>query len=291
MILLFTLPGLVMFCQTALAQSVLADASTLSVNVRMVEVYASVSDGHGKPVRGLNAEHFDIVEDGKPQRIALFEPQTAALTMALLIDTTGSMTRRLPHVKNAVARLLGDMKHEDTVGLFSFTNQLTMLHPFSRDRSAALRRLFEARAAGRTALYDSLVQLARAMSSMSGKKAILLFTDGDDNASLLPIDAVLTTTRQVGIPVYTIAQDPSPANSTLSRRLQDLSRNTGGIAFTVSTSNDVARAFGEITRDMQCLYLLGYYSEPNRDSRWHRISVSLPQRSGLKVRAKEGYRQ
>jgi len=283
--------ALSILCKATAAQSAFVDASTLSVNVRMVEIYASVAGKDGRPAGGLTAEHFDVMEDGRRQRITLFEPQTAALTTALLIDTTGSMTRQLPHVKNAISHLLEEMKPEDTVGLFSFTNQLTVLKPFGRDRTAVLRALLGARAAGRTALYDSLAQLARSMSGLSGKKAILLFTDGDDNASLLPVDSVLTSVRQAGIPVYCIALDQTQTISNLSKRLGEISQNTGGIAFAVRTTNDVSRAFEEITRDLQCLYLLGYYSGTSNRTPWHRIQVSLPQQRGFKVRAKEGYWQ
>src|SRR4030095_1793851 len=94
LILLFMLSVL---CQTTAAQSAFVDASTLSVNVRMVEIYASVVGGDGKRAGGLSVEHFAVMEDGKRQVINLFEPQAAALTPALLIDTTGSMTRQLPH--------------------------------------------------------------------------------------------------------------------------------------------------------------------------------------------------
>ena len=291
MILLILVFMLSILCQTTAAQNAFVDASTLSVNVRMVEVYASVVGGDGKRAGGLSVDHFDVIEDGRRQAITLFEPQTAALTTALLIDTTGSMTRQLPHVKNAIARLLEDMKPEDTVGLFSFTNQLTVLHPFGRDRTAVLRALLGARAAGRTALYDSLAQLAHSMSGLSGKKAILLFTDGDDNASRLPADSVLNAVRQAGIPVYCIALDQSESCSILLKRLREISQNTGGIAFTVRTPRDVPRAFEEITNDLQCLYLLGYYSGASSRTAWHRIQVDLPQLRGLKVRAKQGYWQ
>ncbi len=80
----------------------------------MVEVYASVMDGRGRPVPGLKADQFEVVEDGRPQPIRLFQPQSSSLTMALVIDTTGSMMRELPRVKNAVANLLGLMKPDDS---------------------------------------------------------------------------------------------------------------------------------------------------------------------------------
>jgi hypothetical protein len=105
------------------------------------------------------------------------------------------------------------------------------------------------------------------------------------------VDSVLISVRQAGIPVYCIALDQTQTNSNLSKRLGEISQNTGGIAFAVRTTNDVSRAFEEITRDLQCLYLLGYYSGTSNRTPWHRIQVSLPQQRGFKVRAKEGYWQ
>jgi Ca-activated chloride channel homolog len=288
--LLSTFSGLLMLCQAATAQSPFTDPSTLAVNVRMVEVYASVSDGHGKPVKGLTANHFRVIEDGRFQRIAQFEPQTAALTIALLIDTTGSMAKQLPQVKNAIARLLEEMKPEDSFGLFSFTNQLTVLHPFSRDRTAALRALLGTQASGRTALYDSLAQLARNMSRLSGKKAILIFTDGDDNASLLPIQTALKIVQDAGIPVYCLAQGRALTNAAFLRLLEEISRGTGGIAFKVYRSEGVVRDFDLIARDLQGLYLLVYYpDESGAYRKFRKIHVSVLGFFGLQVRAKKGY--
>src|SRR5262245_9545630 len=90
---------------------------TLKVYVRMVEVYAKVSDGNGRPVPNLQPDDFRVVEEGRPQEIKVFEPQSSALTIALLVDTTGSMMSDLPKVKNAIGRLLSSLRPEDRVGL------------------------------------------------------------------------------------------------------------------------------------------------------------------------------
>jgi Ca-activated chloride channel homolog len=157
--------------------------TTLNVDVRMIEVYAAVSDARGRPVTNLQSEDFYVMEDNRPQQIRVFEPESSAITIALLVDTTGSMNDELPRVRNAVARLLEAVKPEDNVGLFTFASGLNTLSNFSTNRSTTLNAIFKARAAGQTALFDSLALLSRQISRNAGKKAIVLFTDGDDNSS------------------------------------------------------------------------------------------------------------
>src|SRR5215510_14950463 len=157
--LFFTLNAELSWSQTA-----------LKVDVRMIEVYATVSDNRGRPMTNLQSEDFHVLEDNRPQQIRLFQPQSSSITVALLVDTTGSMAADLPRVKNAVARLLSAVKPEDSVGLFTFANGLNKLSDFTTDRSAVLGGILKARAAGQTALFDSLAQLSRQLSKGGGKK-------------------------------------------------------------------------------------------------------------------------
>lgn len=283
---------LALFSSTVLGQAV-APQTTLSVNVRMVEVYASVLDSHGKHVLGLGKDQFEIAEDGQVQKVQLFESQAAALSTALLIDTTGSMLRDLPRVKNAVSNLLSLMKPEDSFGLFSFDTRLTILHPFSRDRASAMRALLRTRASGATALYDALTQLASEVSKSSGKKVILLFTDGDDNSSIMTREAAERNVKRVGVPIYAVAEGAALASKPLMKSLEEICRSTGGLIFQARKSDDLAHIFGEIGRDLQYLYLVGYYPslDHQRKTDWHRVSVRLPQHRDFKIRAKEGYWQ
>ncbi len=113
---------------------------SLKVEVRMVEIYAAVLNGK-KYVPGLQQDQFQVLENGRPQKIAAFEAQSTPLTMALLMDTTGSMQKALPFVKNAVMQLLTNMRPEDQVGLFSFTDQLQVLQPFGKEKSLELHSI------------------------------------------------------------------------------------------------------------------------------------------------------
>lgn len=264
--------------------------TTLKVDVRMIEVYAAVSDHRGRPMTNLQSEDFHVLEDSRPQQIRVFEPQSSAMTIALLVDTTGSMTADLPRVKNAIARLLDAVKPEDSVGLFTFANGLNRLSSFSTDRSPALKAIFKARAAGQTALFDSLAQLSRQLSRDAGKKAILLFTDGDDNSSVLTLEASIKSVQRTGVPIYAVLFGSALKNPDLSKRLERISISTGGIPFKVKDARQVAEAFARVGQDMQNMYLIGYQSDSdNQQDDWHSIKVALPNHPKLKLRAKEGY--
>jgi Ca-activated chloride channel homolog len=282
--------GLLLLCQPLLSQGLSGDPSSLSVKVRMVEVYAAVLDHRGKHIPGLDPSQFEIMEDGQRQEISLFKPQAATVTAAILIDCTGSMARELPHVKNAVAGLLTAAKPEDSFGLFAFSNRLKVLQSFTQNRRAVLKALLETRAMGDTALFDSLAQLARELSGVDGKRAILLFTDGDDNASVLSPNAAVESIKRTGIPMYTIAQGQALKCPQLIKRLEEISKATGGLLFEVNRTEEIAKKFQEIEEDLQHLYLLGYYSSNQSNSDWRRIMVRLPHQRGAKIRAKEGYR-
>jgi Ca-activated chloride channel homolog len=271
------------------AQKFETTADTLSVRVRLVEVHAAVTDQRGRYLSGLQAGQFRVMEDGRPQAIHIFEAQSSALTLALLVDTTGSMAKVLPHVKNAVAQLVSAMKPEDSIGLFSFRNRLSVLQPFTRDHSAALKALLATRAAGSTALFDSLTQLAVELSRTNGKKAILLFTDGEDNSSLLSMEQALQTVKRNGFPIYAVSQGAALENKTMLKRLQEVSELSGGMAFEVRDSDEIGKTFSRVAADLQHLYLLAYYPSHQENLRWRTINVVLPEQKGLKVRAKEGY--
>jgi len=251
------------------AQEAIENAPSLSVSVRMVEVYAAVLDKHGRYVSGLTPDRFEIMEDGRPQQIRLFEPHSASLTTALLIDTTGSMLNELPRVKNAVLNLLNMMKPEDNVGLFTFTTSLNRVQPFTQNRTSLMRALLGTRAAGSTALFDSLTKLAPEVAKVNGKKVILLFTDGDDNSSVVTRETAIRNIRKVGVPLYAVAQGEALSSRSLMKSLQEICEMTGGLVYEARKPDEVAKVFQEIGKDLQSLYLLGYYPSTESKLEWH----------------------
>jgi Ca-activated chloride channel homolog len=268
-----------------------ADApGSLRVDVRMVEIYAAVLDGK-KYVQGLQQNQFQVIENGHTQKIVAFESQSTPLTLALLLDTTGSMQKSLPFVKNAVMQLLTNMRVEDKVGLFSFTEQLRTLQPFGQDKNLAVKALLATKAQGSTALFDALTQLSTEVLKVKGKKAILVFTDGDDNSSSLSESTAINNLKRTGVPTYAVAQGSALSNKRLMKSLKEITSSTGGITFEVNDTDELVKVLEEIGTDLQHLYFLGYYPKTqDNKTRWQPITVQLAKPLHYKVRAKEGYR-
>ena len=263
----------------------------IRIDSRTVEVYVSITDTKGKAVRNLQAEDFRVFEDGREQEIRIFELPSTGVTLALLIDTTASVAADLPHVKNAVGRLLGALRPDDTVGLFTFATYLTPLSDFTTDRRRTLGAVLQTRAAGETALFDSLAQLSRSLSKVSGKKAILLFTDGDDTSSKLSMEKSLDETSRVGIPIYAMLYGRALGDSSLLKRLENISKTSGATSFRVRQPNDLAVAFQSVAEDLQDQYLLGYQFKGDPKKDWHSLKVELSKQQKLNVSSREGYWQ
>jgi Ca-activated chloride channel homolog len=274
---------------TVLLPSLCLAQMRLSIDVRMVEVSVSVNDEKGKPVVNLQAADFRVMEDGHPQEIRIFEPSSSAMTLALLIDTTASVANELPHVKNAIIRLLSSAESDDSIGLFTFAGNLTSLSNFTTDRKAMLGAVLRTRAAGNTALFDSLAQLSRDTSRIGGKKAILLFTDGDDNVSTISFEASIKETKRVGIPIFAMLYGRALTDSSLLKRLEDISRSTGGTPFRVRRADDLPDIVHQIGEDLRHSYLLSYQSDNTSQAEWRALKVELPSKLKLSVKAKDGY--
>jgi Ca-activated chloride channel family protein len=258
-------------------------------DVRLVEVYASVFDQKGNHVDGLSKDQFHILDEGTPQTMLSFEAETSDLTCAVLLDTTGSMQGALPSVKNAVSELLGKMREGDSVGIFGFNSTLVTLQDFTGDRAAARRAVLRTRAAGATALFDSIAEVARNIASHKGKKAIVLFTDGDDNASGLTADAAIKRVLETGVPVYAVAEGEARKSSQLRRQLRQIAERTGGFSYEAKSAGDIEKVFRDIQGELKHLYLLTYRPPDADQSKWRTIRVEIGGLTGYKVRGKQGY--
>jgi len=256
---------------------------------RIVEVYATVTDGRGRYVDDLRAPQFTILEEGHPKPVFAFENHTSSVTVALLFDTTGSMEEALPPLKNAALRLLDDLRPDDTVAVYGFNDRVTELQEFTKDKVAAKRAVLRAHASGTTALYDALVSVIHDLSGRSGKKVIIVFTDGDDNASMLTSDTAVMRAKSRGIPIHTIAEGQALTNQTLIGELANVSHATGGTPFLIRTLADIGGVFQKVSEDLMHGYLLAFQPEPGEDRKWRKIQVVLSGPKGRVVRAREGF--
>src|SRR5215472_6189484 len=272
---------------TASAQESLA---TIKVNVRLVEVYATVLDHKGKFVDGLRRDDFQILEDGKPQRISIFENNLEALSCAILLDTTGSMREALPRVKNSVTKLIDGLAPQDSIAIYTFDDHLTVRQDFTSDKDAAKRAVLRTRAAGSTALFDALSEASEELAKRPGKKALIVFTDGDDNSSLLTASGAIAQARKVGIPLYAIAEGDATHSSQLTKVLNELSENTGGASYRVRKPDDIEEIFHTVANNLRHLYLMSYKpSAEGTDGKWRKIDILVSGVENYHLRCKQGY--
>jgi Ca-activated chloride channel family protein len=264
--------------------------NTIKVNVRLVEVYATVLDRRGAYVDGLTSGNFQILEDGRPQRIAIFENNADALSCAILLDTTGSMKEALPRVKNSVLKLIDELEPQDSIAIYTFDQRLVLRQDFTTDKEAAKRAVLRTRAGGSTALFDAICETAEELSRRRGKKAFVVFTDGDDNSSLLTASAVVDKAQKLGIPLYTLAEGEATRSAKLGKLLAELSERTGGASYRVNKAGDIDQVFQKIAGNLRHLYLLSYIPPAGEsDGRWRKIDVVVSGVQDYRLRAKQGY--
>jgi Ca-activated chloride channel family protein len=262
----------------------------IRVKVPLVEVYASVYDRTGQYVEGLVRESFRVLEDGKPQQIMNFEADSGRLSCAVLLDTTGSMNEALPHVKNSIVKLIDILRPEDAVAVFTFDRRLVVRQEFTSDKAAAKRAVLRTRAEGQTALFDALSEVVQEISERPGKKALVVFSDGDDNASVLNANSAVTRAKKAGIPLYAIAEGEATRSRELRRLLDDLSKRTGGASYQAKKPSEIEEVFQKIAIDLRHLYMLTYRPEAvSEDGRWRKVEVVLTGQKDFRIRSKEGY--
>jgi Ca-activated chloride channel family protein len=267
-----------------------ADADLIfHANGRLVEAYATVTDSRGRYVDDLTAEQFTLLDGQHPQTLAAFESHGDSVSVALLLDTTGSMSNALPAVKNAALKLIGDLRPVDSVAVYSFNRSVTELQPFTSDLDQAKRAVLSTQALGETALYDALARVSRDLSGHTGKKVIVVFTDGDDNSSTLTMDTAILRVKAGGVPIYTIAQGQALQSAGYLKQLADLAKVTGGESFAVHDSSEIEGVFAKVSEDLAHGYLLVFQPPSGEDHAWHSITVRVRGVRADKVRAREGY--
>lgn len=298
-----------------------AMAGQVHVDVRLVNVVATVTDTHGRYVSNLTARDFTLEEDGEPQEISHFsQDQDVPISVGVLLDTSGSMDRKIRTAVDSVDRFFRRIHPDDEIFLITFSGQTVLRQDFTDSRDQLSQALRHITATGGTALYDALNEgLAKLRSARHSKRALLVITDGQDTASGTKLEHVLQSIRgsevlvyPIGISSLTYAKNsgaPSldlPVSAlafakTRSESLREdvdlnvlraLSESSGGRAFLLAES--FANRGGQIEKDLDIIadelrsqYTLGFYPARPDDGRYHQLHVGV--RTGDKVRARRGY--
>jgi Ca-activated chloride channel family protein len=256
---------------------------------RLVEVYATITDHRGRYADDLSREQFEILDQGSARQIVAFESRSSKVSCVLLLDTTGSMQMALPSLKNAALKLIGELGPCDSVAVYGFNDAVSELQAFTTDKNAAKRAVLRTRATGNTALYDALTRVNRDLAGRTGKKVIVVFTDGDDNWSTLTADTAIQRAKAAGVPIYTIAQGTAVTHPAFIKQLAGISKATGGVSFVIREPKEIRGVFEHVSEDLMHGYLLEFQPPPAHDRAWRGITVVVSGSKNLKVRAREGY--
>ncbi len=264
---------------------------TSGVRVDAVELPVTVLGEDGKPLDDLGREEFEVVEDGIPQRLThVARYGDVPVRLGLVVDSSGSMEATLPEVQRVALGFLRNLlRPTDRAFVVAFSDRPVLLEAMTRDFDALGRSLLALRAERLTALYDAVVFSLFQFSGVRGRRALVVLTDGADNASQHTFEQVVELAARTAATVYAIGIDLGPSELRARAGLQRLARATGGEAFFVARAGGLERVYERIERDLRSQYLLAYTSSSNSPpGQWRRVEVRV-RRPGVTVRTLAGY--
>jgi Ca-activated chloride channel family protein len=260
------------------------------VDVNLVEMYVAVTDRSGQLVEGLTQNDFEVYENGKSQEISKFElVQNLPLTVGVLIDTSGSMANSLAQAEQAAAGFLDSaITPRDKCFAVSFAARPRLEMPPTDDKKAVETAISGLQAVGDTALHDALVHSLYYFRGMQGQRALILLSDGDDNASYIQYKDALEYARRSGVAIYAIGLNLPAFATGLRSKLSEMSEVTGGKAFFTGDPTELAKIYKQIERELRSRYLVAYNSnQPGKAGQFQEVEVKV--KRGLKARTSRGY--
>ncbi|MGA2539339.1 MAG: VWA domain-containing protein [Terracidiphilus sp.] len=271
----------------------------LHTDVEEVDLNATVLDGN-KLVPDLKADNFQILEDGVKQTIISFQHTDLPVSIALVVDNSGSMARKRPAVNKSALDLIQASNPQDEAFVVNFSDEAFIDQEFTSDVNKLRDGLGHIESRGGTALYDAVVASADklAADAKRPKQVLVLITDGEDNASTLNLEQTIRRVQQLSGPtIYSIGllfgDEMSHSEVRHARRaLEMLSTETGGIAFFPKSLEQIDQISAEVARDIRNQYTLGYRStKPTTEPGFRRIQVNADAKgmNKLTVRARTGY--
>ena len=277
----------------------------ISVDVELVQLPVSVVDRDGVPVIGLDQQHFEVFEDGVRQEMSLFEHEDVPISVGLVIDNSGSMRNKRERVNSAALVFVREGNPEDETFIVNFDDDAYLEQDFTGSIGNLIDTLENVDTRGETALNDAIylsLEHVEANGRMD-KKAVLVVSDGEDNASKFGFNRVMERLREAEVTVYVIGllelndqrgglfrRSPS---SRAKRELREIAESTGGQAYFPESLDEVEELCRRVARDLRNHFTLGY-NPTNRafDGTWREVEVRVNPPRGfprVEVRTKPGY--
>jgi VWFA-related protein len=305
------------------------DASRIRVSVVLVQLNVAVTDNKGNYITGLKPEDFAITEDKIPEKPATFEEgngpthrlmevapsdaktltqvaenaspgqdsaegsrKFAGANVFILFDTSNYMYRGFVFAQDAIADFIRSLEGVSKVALYSYSRDLSKVTALTPDRSQVLRGVRSTVAGDDAALYNGLLMTVKDAAPLTGRKAIVVFSNGPDNASLVPPEDVAELAQSTGTIIYMISTQQAESEPVSTAVFERMSKATGGKAYFSKGWQDEKQAFASIRDDLANLYTISYYPAQNPNHGWRSISVKLVGKNLQKyrIRTRAGYR-
>jgi Ca-activated chloride channel homolog len=306
------------------------DGTRFRISVDLVQLNVAVTDAKGNYITGLKPSDFVISEDGITEKIATFEegngparrlldapPEAAKASQAaggpaeaspdpnqtlgeaiagsnvfILFDTSNYMYRGFVFAQDAISDFVRSLETADKVAFYSYSRDLYRSAPLTADRGEVVKGVRTTVAGDDAALYNSLLLTLKDASSFTGRKVVVVFSNGPDNASMVPPEDVAELAQSTGIPIYMISTREAKLEPVSTVVFERMTAATGGKAYFANSWRDERKAFASIRDDLGHLYSFSYYPEPNPNRGWRAINVRLVGEHAKKyhVRTRNGYR-
>jgi VWFA-related protein len=298
------------------------DRPTFRVKVDLVVLSFTITDNKGHYINGLQPKDFRILEDGIPQKLSSFaegnkpplevqadgsmrpmqiteqvkvegRPDSVVGTnVFVLFDTSNYMYRGFVYASDAIADFVRGLDRADSVAVYTYSRNLTRAASLTKERNDAVSGLRNAVAGDDSALYNCLLLTLRDAARVPGRKVVIVFSNGPDNASMVAPDDVRAVAEDEGIPIYVISTNEVTKDPVSSNVFKRISNGTGGKSYFAKTWQKQVEAFEAIREDLGNSYTVTYYPQTNPNEGFRKISVEIQSDVGKKyrVQARPGYR-
>jgi Ca-activated chloride channel family protein len=260
------------------------------VDVDAVQLAVVVTDSEGRFVPGLPRDAFQVFEDDVPQTISSFASENVPLELVAAIDVSQSMTDAMPQVKLAARTFLAAIGPGAQATVLAFNDNIFTLARRTTSAESRARAIERLAPWGGTALYDAIIKGVDMLGKQAGRRALMVFSDGEDQSSRASVEAAITRVESTDATVYSVGLGRANQVPALRALLDRLATVSGGRGLYRDRAEDLSHAFDEILQDLSNQYLLGYQpANQTRDGAWRRLRVEVG-RKDVRVRHRQGYR-
>jgi Ca-activated chloride channel family protein len=266
---------------------------TFRTGTQAVSLFVTVTDAQRRLVPDLVEDDFEVLDNDKPQPIALFESLAQPITVVVMLDTSGSMTGTIDLLRQAAEQFLIRLFPGDMAKVGAFNDKIQVSGSFTNDRDDLISDVKNLDYGNGTRLYDALLLSLDELKGIDGRRVVLVFTDGDDTASHIGLGPVLDRARADEAMIYSIGLESIVSNGQRlvhtkpDGGLKKMSDETGGGYFELKKTADLAPTFTRVAQELHSQYVIGF-APTQLDGRVHRLTVRLKQ-PGMTARARRSY--